>query len=241
LTAQCPQGFKSLQIKNITNLEFPSMKTLTPKLLAAVALGALVGAGCVTRPAEQSGTGGPGTPAQQQAAADAAAQQAAADEARRRALAEQAARENQRLVTEAQGLLSQARQYTGLNAEQSARLREAEAAMAAGDGRRAYDILNSLLSELKAARMAYAVVRGDSLWRIAGKSQVYGNPYQWPLIYKANNDKIKDADLIYPGQEFSIDKNPSQADAGAAVQHARTRGAWSVGAVEQTDKAYLAR
>lgn len=217
------------------------MKILSPKLLAVLALAALVGTGCATRSADGSGSGSAGTPAQQQAEAEAAAQQASAEEARRRALAEQQAREQARLVGESQTLLGQARTYSGLNADQSARLREAESAMAAGDGRRAYDLLNGLLSELKAAKMTYAVVRGDSLWRISGKAEVYGNPYQWPLIYKANSDKIKDADLIHPGQELGIEKMVSADAVSAAVQHAKTRGAWSVGAVEDSDKAYLAR
>lgn len=86
---------------------------------------------------------------------------------------------------------------------------------------------------------SYTVVSGDNLWNISGKSSVYGNPYQWPLIYKANSDQIKDADLIYPGQTFAIDTNPSDADTAAAIQHAKTRGSWSIGAVEESDKAYL--
>ena len=85
------------------------------------------------------------------------------------------------------------------------------------------------------------MVHGDNLWNISGKQDIYGNPYEWPLIYKANRDKIKDADLIYPGQEFTIEHNASQADVDAAVQHAKTRGAWSLGKVEASDKAYLAK
>jgi len=87
----------------------------------------------------------------------------------------------------------------------------------------------------------YSVVAGDSLWGISGKAEIYGNPYQWPLIYKANTDKIKDADLIYPGQGLSIEKTPSAGDVDAAISHAKSRGAWSVGAVEESDKAYLAQ
>ncbi|GMR07981.1 MAG: hypothetical protein BMS9Abin26_0986 [Gammaproteobacteria bacterium] len=85
----------------------------------------------------------------------------------------------------------------------------------------------------------YTVASGDSLWSISGKSSVYGNAYQWPLIYKANKGSIKDADLIYPGQNFSIDRNASSADVDAAVAHAKTRGAWSVGTVEESDLKYL--
>ena len=86
---------------------------------------------------------------------------------------------------------------------------------------------------------SYLVVRGDSLWKIAGKPDIYGNPYQWPLIYKANRDKINDADLIYPGQNLTIERGVSEADRQAAIDHAKTRGAWSVGTVEDSDKAYL--
>lgn len=85
----------------------------------------------------------------------------------------------------------------------------------------------------------YQVERGDSLWGISGKAEIYGNPYQWPLIYKNNTSKINDADLIQPGQIFAIDNNPSSSEVGAAVQHAKTRGRWSIGVVEQSDKAYL--
>ena len=86
---------------------------------------------------------------------------------------------------------------------------------------------------------SYEVVGGDNLWNISAKDSIYANPYQWPLIYKANRDKIKDADLIYPGQVFDIDR--SGMDIDAAIDHAKTRGAWSVGTVEASDEAYLAQ
>ena len=84
----------------------------------------------------------------------------------------------------------------------------------------------------------YLVVSGDNLWNIAGQDSVYGNPYQWPLIYKANSDQIKDADLIYPGQYFNIPKAMG-AEAAAAIEHAKTRGAWTVGETEASDIQYL--
>lgn len=86
---------------------------------------------------------------------------------------------------------------------------------------------------------SYQVERGDSLWGISGKAEIYANPYQWPLIYKNNSDKINDADLIHPGQVFDIDNNPSSSDVSAAVHHAKTRGSWSIGVVESSDRAYL--
>jgi nucleoid-associated protein YgaU len=52
--------------------------------------------------------------------------------------------------------------------------------------------------------ISYQVVRGDCLWNIAKKKEHYGNAFAWPVIYKANRDKIKNPDLIYPNQTFSI-------------------------------------
>ena len=101
--------------------------------------------------------------------------------------------------------------------------------------------LSTTSSVVGAGEDAYTVVDGDSLWGIAGKDEIYSNPYQWPLIYKANRAKIKDADLIYPGQSFDINRDVSSEDIDAAVEHAKNRGAWSVGDVEQSDLDYLSR
>ena len=86
----------------------------------------------------------------------------------------------------------------------------------------------------------YLVVSGDNLWKIAGQDSIYGNPYEWPLIYKANSSQIKDADLIYPGQYFYIPKAKG-AERAAAIQHAKTRGAWTLGETEASDLDYLAQ
>lgn len=86
----------------------------------------------------------------------------------------------------------------------------------------------------------YIVSVGDNLWNIAGQGSVYGNPYQWPLIFKNNSSQIKDADLIYPGQTFDIPK-ASDAEIAAAVEHAKTRGAWVIGETEASDWSYLAQ
>lgn len=86
--------------------------------------------------------------------------------------------------------------------------------------------------------LSYTVVRGDTLWDIASYRVIYGNPYQWPLIYKANSHQIDDADLIEPEQVLMI-PNASASEVEAAIQHAKTRGAWSLGVIEESDLAYL--
>lgn len=53
----------------------------------------------------------------------------------------------------------------------------------------------------------YSVVKGDYLWKIAGKPDIYDDPYQWMRVYTYNRDQIKDPDLIYPDQLFKIQRS----------------------------------
>jgi nucleoid-associated protein YgaU len=48
----------------------------------------------------------------------------------------------------------------------------------------------------------YTIVSGDSLSKIARK--YYGNAMDYPKLFEANREVIKDADLIYPGQKIRI-------------------------------------
>ena len=48
------------------------------------------------------------------------------------------------------------------------------------------------------------VVRGDNLWNIARAH--YGEGLRYTVIFEANKGQIRDPDLIYPGQVFSLPK-----------------------------------
>lgn len=48
----------------------------------------------------------------------------------------------------------------------------------------------------------YTVVKGDCLWNIAKKH--LGNGARWREIWNLNRDKIKNPDLIYPGQVLTM-------------------------------------
>lgn len=63
---------------------------------------------------------------------------------------------------------------------------------------------------------SYTVVKGNCLWWISEFKQVYNDPFMWPLIFKANRDKIKNANLIYPGQSFAIPRTFALDDVKAA-------------------------
>ena len=92
-------------------------------------------------------------------------------------------------------------------------------------------------SEIGASDDTHVVSSGESLWVIAGMTSIYNDPFRWPIIYARNAD-IEDADLIYPGQELSIRRDLSRAEIDSAVMHARNRGAWAIGAIEDSDTAY---
>ena len=63
-------------------------------------------------------------------------------------------------------------------------------------------ITQSDLSELDLGDRTYVVQPGNSLWRIARR--IYGRGIMYIDIYKKNDHLIKDPNLIYPGQVFSL-------------------------------------
>jgi nucleoid-associated protein YgaU len=64
--------------------------------------------------------------------------------------------------------------------------------------------------EVAAARPGHVVIQpGNNLWRIS--RVIYGRGIEYTAIYEANRDKIRDPDLIYPGQIFATPGvNPPQ-------------------------------
>ena len=67
---------------------------------------------------------------------------------------------------------------------------------------------------------SYTVRKGDTLWSISGMSKIYGDPYEWPLLFKANRDTIQDPDLISTEQVLKVDKSASDSE----KSHARDLG-----------------
>ena len=61
-----------------------------------------------------------------------------------------------------------------------------------------------------------SVERGDSLWRIS--RQVYGRGIRYTEIFEANQDQIRNPDLIYPGQVFVLPPDAEAAQDGPEAQ-----------------------
>ena len=77
-------------------------------------------------------------------------------------------------------------------------------------------------TDFKTTKAAKHIVReGDNLWDIAGKNSVYGNPFQWPLLFKANRDQIENPDIIEIDQELDIKSDFSNEEVEEAIQKAK--------------------
>jgi len=65
------------------------------------------------------------------------------------------------------------------------------------------DVETDVVSALEPGNVEYyAIESGDTLSKIAKK--YYQDAAQYPRIFAANKEVIKDADLIYPGQKIRI-------------------------------------
>jgi len=69
-----------------------------------------------------------------------------------------------------------------------------------------YQKLKEAAARAKPKYEIYTVVRHDCLWNIAKKPDIYKDPFQWMRIYTVNRDQIKNPDLIYPKQNFKIQR-----------------------------------
>jgi nucleoid-associated protein YgaU len=53
-----------------------------------------------------------------------------------------------------------------------------------------------------AASRRVTVTRGGTLWAIA--RETYGDGFLYVRVFEANRDQIRNPDLIYPGQVFTL-------------------------------------
>jgi len=64
--------------------------------------------------------------------------------------------------------------------------------------------IQELRKEIAKYPSEYEVVEGDYLAKIAAMRYIYNRASAWPRIYRANLDKIRDPNLIYPGWVLRI-------------------------------------
>ena len=59
----------------------------------------------------------------------------------------------------------------------------------------------------------YQVGGNDTLWSIAAKPEVFGDPYLWPLLFDANRDRITDPDVLEKGWDLYVPLDFTYEDA----------------------------
>ena len=70
------------------------------------------------------------------------------------------------------------------------------------------------------SQASYVVKRGDSLWKIAGKQDVLGDSFRWPLLFKANRDQIQDPDFIQVNEDLNYQTSYTSDEIADAVKKA---------------------
>jgi hypothetical protein len=123
----------------------------------------------------------------------------------------------------AQAELQKSYQYTGLNDAQVAQQKYAESQLLLGAGQTAYNTLLQLNDQLRNGVKPYAIKRGDNLWIISARPEIYGNPWLWPLIWQNNLQVIPDPNKLSAGQQLKIRPNPTIDEVVDAVNYARER------------------
>lgn len=68
---------------------------------------------------------------------------------------------------------------------------------------------------------AYTVAKGDCLWKIAARADVFHDPWLWPLLEEANPVLIQDPDRIEPGWRLRVPLHPTEAQVALARKRAQ--------------------
>lgn len=116
--------------------------------------------------------------------------------ARRQAVLDGVESEDANALQDAQGLW-----IDGVVANDDGKYRQA---MALFEDARRYLDYYKLYAVLAVYTVRYIPERRDSLWRIAEYDFHYGDPFQWPRIWRRNRNLIQNPDLIYPGWQLII-------------------------------------
>jgi len=114
----------------------------------------------------------------------------------------------ERRITEEKERLSEEIEKDKISRLSKAILKEAEREAAAiiAEARKEAAAIRARVLE-KRFPSSYTVRAGDKLRIIASRREIYNDLHQWPLIYKANRDQIRDPHMLFVGQQLVIPRN----------------------------------
>lgn len=208
-----------MEMKNIT---FKSLVILSSAVLLSALLFSMVS--CAKKKPPEPVVQKPAVSAEDEA------RKRVEEETRKKAEEEKKKAEEEAARAKAEEIKKKAEDEAKRKAEEEARLKAEEFAKAkVGEDAKAREAVKEPEVVKKGeGKTNHEVVKGECLWKIAKYKDVYGNPFMWPIIYKANHDKITDPDLVYPKQVLSIPREFSSDDKDKATHHAKHRGEWSL-------------
>ncbi len=64
----------------------------------------------------------------------------------------------------------------------------------------------------------YRVKRGDTLWDISARKDIYGNPWRWGRLFEANRRALKNPHRIAPGQKLVVPRAMAAMPPAAPVK-----------------------
>ena len=71
-----------------------------------------------------------------------------------------------------------------------------------------YEEIDIIETEVEVSHdSVYVVQKKDTLWRIAGKPETYGDSRKWQVIFNANRDKLDKPEDLQPGMELIIPRD----------------------------------
>lgn len=123
-------------------------------------------------------------------------------------------------LAQARGALQNAQNRLDLSEAQLKRLRQAQARIDAGDAAGALAILRPLDEELASEVRTYTVRHGGSLRDVAARPEVYGNPDLWPLLWQANDTRVKDPAHLPAGLRLIVPAHPTATEVAQALDDA---------------------
>jgi LysM repeat protein len=95
--------------------------------------------------------------------------------------------------------------------------------------------LDAVVRHVDRATRTYTVRHGDTLFGIS--QRFYGHGRYWHWLYRANQSKISDPDLIFAGQVLTIPNHPHSASADPPATGTADANSGSQGGSQQTQQA----
>jgi nucleoid-associated protein YgaU len=85
----------------------------------------------------------------------------------------------------------------------------------------AQKILADLESQVSGSR-PYVVRTNERLADISARSDVYGNRYLWPLLWRANQNQLRKPEDLHSGMQLQVPSYPTVSEVADALDYSHS-------------------